>query len=61
MDNTTVTVQKTSAKTLLLRTLCAVLALLLFAAVPVVLSPVFEPKYLTASKEGSLTEEYSAR
>ena len=58
MDNTTVTVQKTSAKTLLLRALCAVLALLLFAAVPVVLSPVFEPKYLTASKEGSLTKEY---
>ena len=60
MENTTVTVQKTPVKILLLRALCVVLALLIFAAVPVVLSPIFEPKYLTQSKEGSFTEEYYA-
>ena len=58
MDQTTVTVNKTPKMTLWLRALCVVLALLILAAVPVVLSPILEPKYVTASKEGSLTEEY---
>ena len=58
MENTTVPVCKTPVKTLLVRTACVVLAVLLFLSLPVVLSPVFEPKYLTQSREGSLTEEY---
>ncbi|MBQ9151014.1 MAG: SGNH/GDSL hydrolase family protein [Clostridia bacterium] len=49
---------KTPRKTVLLRTLCILLALLILAAIPAVLTPVLMPKYLTASKEGSLTEEY---
>ena len=57
MENTMV---KTPAKKLLLRALCVVLAVLIFLAVLSALSPVFEPKYLTQSKEGSLTEEYYA-
>ena len=60
MEHTTVTVNKTPARTRLLRALCVVLAILIFLAVPAVLSPVLEPKYLTQSKEGSLTEEYYA-
>ena len=57
MENTMV---KTPVKKLLLRALCVVLAVLIFLAVLAALSPVFEPKYLTQSKEGSLTEEYYA-
>ena len=57
MENTTVTVNKTPARTLCLRALCVVLAVLIFLAVLAALSPVFEPKYLTQSKEGSLTAE----
>ena len=57
MDNTTV---KTPKRTRWLRALCIVIAVLLLAAIPVALGPVVEPKYLTASKEGSLTEEYYA-
>lgn len=55
MDHTTV---KTPTRTRWLRALCIVIAVLLLAAIPVALGPVVEPKYLTASKEGSLTEEY---
>ena len=55
MENTTI---KTPKKTLWLRTLCVVLALLILAAIPAVLTPILMPKYLTVSKEGSLTEEY---
>lgn len=58
MESTTVTVQKTPKKALWLRSICVVLALLILAAVPVVLSPILEPKYLATSREGSLTEEY---
>ena len=54
MENTMV---KTPTKKLLLRALCVVLAVVIFLAVLAALSPVFEPKYLTQSKEGSLTEE----
>ena len=57
MENTMV---KTPTKKLLLRALCVVLAVLIFLAVLAALSPVLEPKYLTQSKEGSLTEEYYA-
>ena len=57
MENTMV---KTPTQKLLLRALCVVLAVLIFLAVLAALSPVFEPKYLTQSKEGSLTEEYYA-
>ena len=57
MDNTTV---KTPKRTRWLRALCIVIAVLLLAAIPVALGPVVEPKYLTTSKEGSLTEEYYA-
>ena len=58
MDNTSVT--KTSPKTAWLRALCIAAAVLLLAAVLAVLTPILEPKYLTVSKEGSLTEEYYA-
>ena len=51
---------KTPKKTLWLRILCIAVAVLLLTAIPVALGPVVEPKYLTASKEGSLTEEYYA-
>ena len=51
---------KTLRKTVLLRTLCILLALLILAAVPLVLTPILMPKYLSVSKEGSLTEEYYA-
>jgi len=57
MDHTTV---KTPTRTLWLRILCIAVALLLLAAIPLALGPVVEPKYLTVSKEGSLTEEYYA-
>ena len=50
----------TPKRTLWLRALCVVIAVLLLAAIPVALGPVVEPKYLTVSKEGSLTEEYYA-
>ena len=51
---------KTPKRIILLRTLCIVLALVILAAVLLALTPVLMPKYLTASKEGSLTEEYYA-
>ena len=57
MENTTV---KTPKKILWLRALCVVLALVILAAIPAVLTPILMPKYLTTSKEGSLTEEYYA-
>ena len=49
---------KTPKKILWLRAVCIALAILVMAAVPLLLTPIFMPKYLTASKEGSLTEEY---
>ena len=49
---------KTPQKTLWLRALCIVIALAILAAIPAVLTPILMPKYLTQSKEGSLTEEY---
>ncbi len=57
MENTIVNTPK---RTLWLRTLCVVLALLILAAIPLVLTPVLMPKYLTVSREGNLTEEYYA-
>lgn len=51
---------KTPKKILLVRTLCVVLALLILIAVPAVLTPILMPKYVTTSREGSLTEEYYA-
>ncbi len=57
MENTMI---KTPKRTLWLRALCVVLALLILAAIPAVLTPILMPKYLTVSKEGSLTEEYYA-
>ena len=56
MDNVT----KTQKRTVLIRLLCVVLALLILASVPLLLAPVFRPKYLSVSREGSLTEEYYA-
>ncbi len=47
-------------KTKCLRALCVALAALLLAAIPVALTPVLMPKYVTVSREGSLTEEYYA-
>lgn len=58
MDNKTVTVQKPTKQTRWLRAVCVLLALLILAAVPLLLTPVLMPKYLTVSREGSLTEEY---
>ena len=60
MENTTVILNKTPKKTLWLRALCIVIALAILAAIPAVLTPILMPKYLTVSKEGSLTEEYYA-
>ena len=57
MENT---MSKTPKKTLWLRALCIVIALAILAAIPAVLTPILMPKYLTQSKEGSLTEEYYA-
>ena len=54
------TMMKTPRKTILARLLCVALALLILAAVPILLTPVLEPKYITVSREGSLTEEYYA-
>ena len=51
---------KTPKKILWLRALCIALAILVLAAIPLLLTPILMPKYLTASKEGSLTEEYYA-
>ena len=45
---------------ILLRVLCITLALILLAAIPLALTPLLMPKYLTTSREGSLTEEYYA-
>ena len=50
--------QATTQKVILTRILCILLAILLLAAIPLALSPVLMPKYLTVSREGSLTEEY---
>ena len=62
MENTmtTVNVNKTPKKTLWLRALCVLLAVIILAAVPLALTPILMPKYVTASREGSLTEEYYA-
>lgn len=57
MENTMI---KTPKKTRRLRALCIVIALAILAAIPAVLTPILLPKYLTVSKEGSLTEEYYA-
>ena len=50
----------TPRKTKILRALCVALAALMLAAIPVALTPVLMPKYVTVSREGSLTEEYYA-
>ena len=47
-------------KVYLIRTLCILAAVLLLAGVVAVLTPIFQPKYLSQSPEGSLTEEYYA-
>ena len=57
MDNATV---KTPKRTLWLRALCVLLALTAVTAAVAVLTPILQPKYLTVSKEGSLTGEYYA-
>lgn len=41
-----------------LRAVCVALACLVLVAIPTVLTPILEPKYITVSREGSLTEEY---
>ena len=43
-----------------LRVLCILLALCVLGAIPAILTPILMPKYVTASPEGSLTEEYYA-
>ena len=57
MENTIV---KTPGKTLWLRALCVVAALAILVAAVAVTTPILTPKYLTQSKEGSLTAEYYA-
>ncbi len=47
-------------KTYILRALCVTLAALLLVGMVAVLTPILEPKYLSLSPEGSLTEEYYA-
>ncbi len=44
----------------LIRTLCLLVAVLLLGGIVTVLTPILEPKYITLSPEGSLTEEYYA-
>ncbi len=44
----------------IIRTLCITLAVLLVTGVVALLTPILQPKYLTLSPEGSLTEEYYA-
>ncbi len=44
----------------IIRTLCITLAVLFVAGVVAFLTPILQPKYLTLSPEGSLTEEYYA-
>ena len=58
--NQDMTKSRASGKTIAIRALCITLALLILVAIPVVLTPVLLPKYLTVSREGSLTEEYYA-
>ena len=57
MENTTV---KTPKKTVWLRALCVVTAILILVAFVAVTTPILIPKYLTQSKEGSFTAEYYA-
>ena len=57
MENTTV---KTPKKTVWLRALCVVSAILILTAFVAAATPILIPKYLTQSKEGSFTEEYYA-
>lgn len=57
MENTIV---KTPKRTLWLRALCVAVALAILVAIPLALTPVLMPKYITQSKEGSLTAEYYA-
>ncbi len=45
-------------KTYLIRTLCVLCAVLAVVGVSAVLTPILQPKYITLSPEGSLTEEY---
>jgi hypothetical protein len=58
MDMENRTVRKTPARSLWLRALCIVLALLTLIALLAVMTPILMPKYITVSREGSLTEEY---
>ena len=44
----------------LIRTLCILAALAILAAIPLALTPILMPKYVTVSREGRLTEEYYA-
>ncbi len=60
MDMETATVHNTPKRILWLRALCVALAVLIPAAVLSVLTPILVPKYVTVSREGSLTEEYYA-
>ena len=57
MENTTV---KPPKKTVWLRALCVVTAILILVAFVAVTTPILIPKYLTQSKEGSFTAEYYA-
>ncbi len=45
-------------KLYVLRTLCILVAILLLVGIVAVLTPILEPKYISLSPEGSLTEEY---
>ena len=49
---------KSPRKLCVIRAICIALAALILAAIPVALTPVLMPKYVTVSREGSLTEEY---
>ena len=53
-------ITKTPGRIRVIRALCICLALLVLAAIPLALTPILVPKYLTTSREGSLTEEYYA-
>ena len=58
--NQDMTKAKTPCRIKVIRAVCITLAVLILAAIPAALTPVLVPKYLTVSREGSLTEEYYA-
>ncbi len=60
MDTPMIHNEKTIRRPRLVRTLCLLVAVLLLMGTVAILTPILQPKYLSLSPEGSLTEEYYA-